>query len=300
MYVFLFFHQHYCFFLGYYVSYGKDKGTAAFSYIFTFFILVFISSVRYGIGTDYPHYEFYYYAIENGAKIYKYTEPVFYWLIRGTLYFKLSFQYFIVVTSLLTTLFFFLSVSKKTFFFEILLYYGLIYLQAFCLIRQMLACTISIFAFKKYGDSKIKCAFLLIFSSLVHRTFWILLLVYFLSFIINIKDSKTTLIIITAFVLIYLTPVIDIVVTKILTMTKLESGDYFVLMHRIGPVVALRYLLMFFYLYLIKKFANTKLNKLLMITLFVIEFSGTRILILASRLPQTLYSVFFFAVQCFK
>ena len=94
---------------GLFGGYSKNKEFAAFSRFFVFVWLFFFSAARYGIGTDYPHYEFYYDAIGNGNKIYKFSSPLYYCLNLICNFMQLDFKSFIVICSFLTCFFFFYS-----------------------------------------------------------------------------------------------------------------------------------------------------------------------------------------------
>ena len=273
--------------LGLYVSFGRNCLLSKISYIYSFVFLTFIAAIRFEIGVDYNHYEFFYYAIKKGASTYKYSEPVFYWFMRLFCDAGFDFKVFISVASFLTILFFYKSTSKRTFFFEILLFYGLLYLQSYCLIRQMLACSISIYALKKKSDNKWYCVFLLVLAALIHKSFWVIFVIYLVSFKLKICDKFIFSFLILFFVIVFFTPFVDNVLGYVLQFT---SSSYFVLMRKLGPVVFLRYIFMFLYLYLILKYANTNLNKLMLISMFMFECLGTRILVFSSRMPQTFYA----------
>ena len=69
---------------------------------------------------------------------------------------------------------------------------------------------------------------------------------------------------------------------------------YYSLSRHVGMVVSLRYLFMICFLYLYKKTSNhNSLFALLILGIFEAEIFGIRMLILAARLPQTFYVVFF-------
>lgn len=276
-------------------TYGKNKEFSFIVRILVFLYLLFFSAIRFGIGTDYPHYEFYYHAIENGNTIYKFTEPIFYYLNFFCIRLELDFKVFIAICSVLTHVFFFRSVNKESFVYEVLLFYSLIYIQSYCLIRQMLACTISIYALKTKFPKWHLCLFWLIIAALIHYTFWMVVFLFVASKYLKFPILFVVCLSMVAFLSLYFTDFLRkmLVFSSSFLPIKLNEG-YFQLIRRIGVVVLTRYVFMLLFLYLIAKLEKSNyIINILFFAIFLVEIIGTRMLIFASRFPQTFYAAFF-------
>lgn len=225
----------------------------------------------------------------------KFTEPIFYYLNFFVSDLNLDFKFFIAMCSVLTHFFFFRAVNKESFVYEILLFYSLIYIQSYCLIRQMLACTISIYALKTKFSKWYVCLFWLIIAALIHYTFWMVVLLFVVSKYLKFSILSIVCLSMIAFLLLYFTDFLRkmLVFSSNFLPVKLDEG-YFQLMRRIGVVVLIRYVFMLLFLYVIAKVekANSIIN-ILFFAIFLVEIIGTRMLIFASRFPQSFYAVFF-------
>lgn len=285
------------FIFGFVGTFGKNKEFAFVCRRTVMLILFIVSAVRFGIGTDYQNYEILYKAISNGKEFYKFSEPAFYWLNNFLASNDLSFQVLIVICSAITVFFFDLSTNRKTFFYEVLLFYSLIYLQSYCLLRQMIACSISIYALKNPKRS-ITFIFLIV-AALFHKTFWCLFLLVYLSKFIKLSKIKIELLLLVLFFVIFCTNIVEITLQRLTSLFSISIGvGYFELQRRIGLVVFTRYIFMLLFwisLYGIIKKTDRKMRlfNTLLIALFLVEFIGGRLLIFAARFPQTFY-VFFF------
>ena len=276
---------------------GSNSHDKCFSFIcrsYLVFYLCFFASVRYGIGTDYHHYEYYYEAVKLGSKLVYNSSPLFLLLNKLCLLLKFDFKIFIFICSFITILYFTRSINNEVFIFEMLIFYGLIYIQSFCIIRQMMACTIVIYGMKK-EQQWTKEILLFILAALIHSSFWLIVLLYILSKVIKINISICNYIILISFVILYFTNIIQFILVKAASIIGIEMGaGYYILTRHLGPVVLLRYCFMLCYLYIYNKIkCEDYFLNLLIVVIFLAEFAGTRMPILAARLPQTFYVVFF-------
>lgn len=171
----------------------------------------------------------------------------------------------------MTHFFFFRSVNKESFVYEVLLFYSLIYIQSYCLIRQMLACAISIYALKTKFSKWHLCLFWLIIAALIHYTFWMVVFLFVASKYLKFSISSVVCLSMVAFLLLYFTDFLRrmLVFSSSFLPIKLDEG-YFQLMRRIGIVVLARYVFMLLFLYVIAKVEKT--NSIINI-LFFCNFS---------------------------
>ncbi len=157
-------------------SKAKDKFARVVLITLCFMSLFLPAAFRGGIGTDYFSYLHLYKRISLGQKIPQELGIVF--ISKILLFFHLPGHALIVTYSFLSILFVFLAIPKKYFYLGIPVYVLVFYLDSYCLLRQALACSIILYAYRKYCEGKNKvCFFWCIIAILNHKVMIIPLMI---------------------------------------------------------------------------------------------------------------------------
>lgn len=193
---------------------------------------VFISTVRYGIGTDYFRYVVHYNRISTWsfetAWITYSKEPLYYFLQKATgVLFDAEWGFFFI-SSLIIHLFLISGIDyfKKTISMSLALFIYYFYLFSFGLngISQMLAMSIIFFSLRYIQEHKfIKFLIFVIIATLLHRSAIVCLVFY----IVNIKNQKAFKGVLTNLVYysaILLSPVLLLVVIRIFSGSGLFAS----------------------------------------------------------------------------
>lgn len=126
--------------------------------LFCAFPLILLSSLRYGIGSDYESYEQIYRLIGPSMRNAHIYEPLFSYLIMGMNRIGLEFQWFVVVTAVLFLILVFRVILEDSSSPELSVFLLLsmtFFFQSTNIIRQMVACAICLFALRYIEERRI-------------------------------------------------------------------------------------------------------------------------------------------------
>ena len=200
---------------------SKDS-SASFCFLVLCFLSIFLpAAFRYGIGADYFNYLTIYDQIALNKPIRQEIAILIYSKIL--LFFNLPGHALIVFYAFITYLFIFLAIPKKLFYLGIPIYILIFYLDSFCLLRQSLACAIMLYALR-YFIKKNYSLFLLLsfFSILNHKVMIIVLFIILFSQLLPTFGKGfliTSFLFLFIFLKLYLTKIIDIIMTNIVPLT---------------------------------------------------------------------------------
>lgn len=171
-------------------SKAKDKSARVIFLILCFMSLFIPAALRGGIGADYFSYLRIYKTISLGMKIHQEIGILF--ISKILQFFNFSGHALIVTYSFLSILFIFLAIPRKDFYLGIPIYVLVFYLDSYCLLRQALACSIMLFAYRKYFENKTKSfIFWSIIAVLNHK---VMIIPIFLLFISKLVPKLNSLI----------------------------------------------------------------------------------------------------------
>lgn len=279
----------------------KDKLIKKTSSIFLFISVLLFLGLRYGIGIDYSHYEHAYQAIKIGEKFYI-TEPVFY--IFNKIFSILNYESLVFFMAFITINFFKKSLNANNQKIFIPLSIFLLYIPSFTLMRQVLAIVLVIYAFS-FDDNKNRIKWMII-ASLVHKSMWILTILYLLCKFIKISWYFVLLICFVFAILFAFSNMGLDLLEKILKHTPYAyylNTVHLLAKRHVGILTILQMgyeISFFFYNKSSIKNQNNSFVNLLFLFMICSEIIGLRILIFATRVTFVFYPAFFINVQCKK
>lgn len=185
-------------------SKAKDK-SARVIFLFLCFMSLFIpAAFRGGIGADYFSYLGIYKRISRGIDILQ--EPAIFYISKVLLFFNLPGHALIVTYSFLSIMFIFLAIPRKYFYIGIPVYVLIFYLDSYCLLRQALACSIMLFAYRKYLEGNIRSyVFWAIIAVLNHKVMIIPILLLLMSnFVPKINSLIKNFIYVFSFIFLFI------------------------------------------------------------------------------------------------
>ncbi|MCH5293103.1 MAG: EpsG family protein [Treponema sp.] len=207
--------------LSFMYSLAKDKSARIVLVTLCFLSLFIPAAIRGGIGADYFSYLRIYYRISQGIEISQ--EPGIFLISKLLLLFNLPGHALIVTYSFISILFVFLAVPKKYFYLGIPVYVMVFYLDSYCLLRQALACSVMLFAYRKYFEGSTKsCVFWSAIAFLNHKVMIIpIMLLLFSRFIQEIQPLARNAMYLLLFVVLYLlkNTIVSFVMNSVLSFT---------------------------------------------------------------------------------
>lgn len=174
-----------------------------------FLVLWIPLAIRYGIGRDYFSYiEIY----KNVLATRDGVELGFYYINYILAYFNFQYQYLFAVTSFLTIYFCVKSFDRDYALVSIILFCVLFYLQAFSIIRQMLAVSLCLYSCSLWNKGyKYKSLIFLILAPLFHYSALIVLLLAATSKYIKINTMRCWFVLMLSFIFIFILNGVDFV-----------------------------------------------------------------------------------------
>lgn len=158
-----------------------------FKSLFATLPLIYIASVRYNVGMDYPTYKEGFDLVAAGKHV-KIFEPLYHKLNEAVVFFGGDFRWFFAVTAIMFMVLIGIRIFKDSPYpvLSIFLLVGTTYYFSFMnVMRQMIACAILLYGLKYAQERKfLKFMAVVAVASGFHSTSWIFTVVYF---IYNIK-----------------------------------------------------------------------------------------------------------------
>jgi len=278
--------------------FSKDKIVKYISSNILFLIVLLFLGLRKGIGIDYSHYEHAFQAIKIGEKMYL-SEPIYY--IFNKVFSLINYESMIFFVAFLSVYYFSISLNTNNRILYIPLAIFLLYIPSFTLMRQVLAIVHVIYGFS-VDDDKHRFKWLII-ASLIHKSMWILTILYFICKYVKIS-WHFVLIFCFVFMIIFTFSNMGLglleIILKYTPYAYYLNTIHLLTKRHVGilTILQLGYELSFFiYNKSSLKNRNNSFVNLLFMFMICSEIVGLRILIFATRVTFIFYPAFFIEVQ---